>query len=124
MALAQVKLELMSLSPDKQYLPDYQQLDPKVVEQAKLMYLNCPNNPTGAVATPEFYEDTVKFTKNITLVSFKTLRNVQLALMVNAQSAFCRRRAPKKSAFSKPIRYLSHITWRVGALVLRWGTQT
>ena len=62
-ALAQVKLELMSLSPEKQYLPDYQQLDPKVVEQAKLMYLNYPNNPTGAVATPEFYEDTVKFAK-------------------------------------------------------------
>lgn len=60
-ALAQVNLELMSLSPDKQYLPDYEQLDPKVVEQAKLMYLNYPNNPTGAVATPEFYEDTVNF---------------------------------------------------------------
>lgn len=62
-ALAQVKLELMSLSADKQYLPDYQQLDPKVVEQAKLMYLNYPNNPTGAVATPEFYEKTVQFAK-------------------------------------------------------------
>lgn len=62
-ALAQVKLELMSLSADKQYLPDYQQLDPKVVEQAKLMYLNYPNNPTGAVATPAFYEKTVQFAK-------------------------------------------------------------
>ncbi|GAX00679.1 pyridoxal phosphate-dependent aminotransferase [Secundilactobacillus silagei] len=62
-ALAQVKLELMSLSADNHYLPDYQQLDPKVVEQAKLMYLNYPHNPTGAVATPEFYQDTVKFAK-------------------------------------------------------------
>lgn len=60
-ALAQVKLELMSLSADQHYLPDYQQLDPKVVDQAKLMYLNYPNNPTGAVATSDFYEDTVKF---------------------------------------------------------------
>ncbi|MCH5462025.1 pyridoxal phosphate-dependent aminotransferase [Lactobacillus sp. LC28-10] len=60
-ALAQVKLELMSLSADQHYLPDYQKLDPNVVEQAKLMYLNYPNNPTGAVATSEFYEDTVKF---------------------------------------------------------------
>ncbi|GAX05301.1 aspartate aminotransferase [Secundilactobacillus pentosiphilus] len=62
-ALAQVKLELMSLSSANQYLPDYQQLDPKVVERAKLMYLNYPHNPTGAVATPKFYEETVQFAK-------------------------------------------------------------
>ncbi|WP_203650181.1 pyridoxal phosphate-dependent aminotransferase [Secundilactobacillus yichangensis] len=62
-ALAQVKLKLMPLSADQHYLPDYQRLNPKVVEQAKLMYLNYPNNPTGAVATPKFYEDTVEFAK-------------------------------------------------------------
>lgn len=62
-ALAQVKLELMRLDASHQFLPDYAQLDPKVVEAAKLLYLNYPNNPTGAVATPKFYEDTVAFAK-------------------------------------------------------------
>ncbi|MTV81790.1 pyridoxal phosphate-dependent aminotransferase [Secundilactobacillus folii] len=60
-ALAQVKLRLMSLKAENHFLPDYDDLDPQVVDQAKLMYLNYPNNPTGAVATPEFYEQTVKF---------------------------------------------------------------
>lgn len=60
-SLAQVKLKLMSLSAENHYLPDYDKLDPEVVKAAKLMYLNYPNNPTGAVATPEFYKQTVDF---------------------------------------------------------------
>ncbi|WP_367376265.1 pyridoxal phosphate-dependent aminotransferase [Lentilactobacillus kefiri] len=62
-ALAQVKLELMRLKEENNFLPDYDQLDPKVVDAAKLMYLNYPNNPTGAVATSEFYQHTVDFAK-------------------------------------------------------------
>jgi aminotransferase len=62
-ALAQVKLELMRLKEENNFLPDYDQLDPKVVDAAKLMYLNYPNNPTGAVATSEFYQQTVDFAK-------------------------------------------------------------
>lgn len=62
-ALAQVKLALMHLSADNHYLPDYQKLDPATVDRAKLMYLNYPNNPTGAIATPDFYKQTVAFAK-------------------------------------------------------------
>ncbi|MCY9399524.1 aminotransferase class I/II-fold pyridoxal phosphate-dependent enzyme, partial [Bacillus haynesii] len=32
--------------------------------KAKLMYLNYPNNPTGAQATPVFFEETVRFAKS------------------------------------------------------------
>ncbi|KRK87138.1 LL-diaminopimelate aminotransferase [Lentilactobacillus sunkii DSM 19904] len=60
-ALAQVKLELMALREENDFLPDYSSLDPQIVDAAKLMYLNYPNNPTGAVATPEFYSQTVAF---------------------------------------------------------------
>lgn len=60
-ALAQVKLELMALREENDFLPDYSSLDPQIVDAAKLMYLNYPNNPTGAVATPEFYSQTVEF---------------------------------------------------------------
>ncbi|APR06380.1 LL-diaminopimelate aminotransferase [Lentilactobacillus parabuchneri] len=62
-ALAQVKLELMRLTEANHFLPDYDTLDKQVVEDAKLMYLNYPNNPTGAVATPAFYQKTVDFAK-------------------------------------------------------------
>ncbi len=60
-ALAQVKLELVKLTEANDFLPDYDSIDPKIAQAAKLLYLNYPNNPTGAVATPEFFKKTVAF---------------------------------------------------------------
>lgn len=62
-SLAQVKLELMTLREQDDFLPDYRTIKPEVVDATKLMYLNYPNNPTGPVATPEFYQQTVNFAK-------------------------------------------------------------
>ncbi|MCT2883322.1 pyridoxal phosphate-dependent aminotransferase [Lentilactobacillus buchneri] len=62
-SLAQVKLELVTLREQDDFLPDYRTIKPEVVDAAKLMYLNYPNNPSGAVATPEFYQQTVNFAK-------------------------------------------------------------
>ncbi|KXG10304.1 LL-diaminopimelate aminotransferase [Anoxybacillus sp. P3H1B] len=60
-ALARAKMEMMPLYSENGFLPDYRQLDEKVVEKAKLMFLNYPNNPTGAVATDSFFQETVSF---------------------------------------------------------------
>ncbi|TCI54194.1 aminotransferase class I/II-fold pyridoxal phosphate-dependent enzyme [Exiguobacterium sp. SH1S21] len=46
------------LREENGYLPDYETLDP---QGARLMYLNYPGNPTGAVASPAFFDDTVRF---------------------------------------------------------------
>ncbi|KRL80795.1 pyridoxal phosphate-dependent aminotransferase [Secundilactobacillus paracollinoides] len=59
--LAKVNLELVKLTEQNDFLPDYDTIDPAVVKAAKLLYLNYPNNPTGAVATPEFFRKTVAF---------------------------------------------------------------
>lgn len=59
-ALAQAQMALMPLREANGFLPDYEKLAKKDLEQAKMMFLNYPNNPTGAVATPTFFEDTVK----------------------------------------------------------------
>ncbi|WP_246943929.1 pyridoxal phosphate-dependent aminotransferase [Bacillus pinisoli] len=57
--LAKAKMELMPLKAENQFLPDYKELDTDILEKAKLMFLNYPNNPTGAIATKEFFEETV-----------------------------------------------------------------
>jgi len=41
------------------FLPDLKALDAATARRAKMLYLNYPNNPTGAVATREFYEEVV-----------------------------------------------------------------
>lgn len=60
-ALANIKTELFPLTSENHYLPDYQKISPEVLAAAKLIYLNYPNNPTGAQATPKFFADTVAF---------------------------------------------------------------
>lgn len=68
--LAGIDMDLMTLKPENHYLPDYSELDQTVRDRASMMYLNYPNNPTGAVATKEFFDETVQFAKvnNIAVV--------------------------------------------------------
>jgi LL-diaminopimelate aminotransferase len=45
------------------FLPDLTGIPGDIVKQAKLLYLNYPNNPTGAVATREFFKQAVDFAR-------------------------------------------------------------
>lgn len=61
--LANVRHEVMPLLRENNFLPDYDKLSSKQLEEAKLLYLNYPNNPTGATASKSFFEETVKLGK-------------------------------------------------------------
>ena len=58
----------MPLTADNAFLPDLDAIPGSVAEAAKLLFLNYPNNPTGAVAPLEFYEKTVAFAKQYDLL--------------------------------------------------------
>lgn len=60
-ALAGAEMAFMPLKAENDFLPVYDALTPDELNRAKLMFLNYPNNPTAATATPEFYRDTVAF---------------------------------------------------------------
>jgi aminotransferase len=60
LSMAQARMEKMPLREENNFLPDYDSLSEKVLDQAKLMFLNYPNNPTGAIATSKFFAETVK----------------------------------------------------------------
>jgi LL-diaminopimelate aminotransferase len=51
------------LEPDKGFLPDFERIPPEVLERAKMMWLNYPNNPTAATASIEFFDRAVAFGK-------------------------------------------------------------
>ncbi|MGN1385322.1 MAG: pyridoxal phosphate-dependent aminotransferase, partial [Bacillus sp. (in: firmicutes)] len=61
--LANVNYETFSLTKENHFLPDYESIPAEQKQQAKLMYLNYPNNPTGATADVAFFEKTVAFAK-------------------------------------------------------------
>lgn len=56
-------VEIMPLLVENDFLPDLSAIPTEAASKAKLMFLCYPNNPTGAVATPEFFADVVAFAK-------------------------------------------------------------
>jgi aminotransferase len=60
-ALAGGRMEYMPLTADNRFLPDYNAVPIEAADKAKLMFINYPNNPTGAVADADFYSRTVEF---------------------------------------------------------------
>ncbi|PLS16828.1 LL-diaminopimelate aminotransferase [Bacillus sp. M6-12] len=59
-ALAAAKMEYLPLTEENGFLPDYKKVDSEVLNRAKLLFLNYPNNPTGAIANEQFFQQTVE----------------------------------------------------------------
>ncbi len=54
---------LMALEPERGFTPNLDAIDEQVLANTKLMYLNYPNNPTGAVVPDGFFERVVEFAR-------------------------------------------------------------
>lgn len=54
----------LPLKEENRFLPDLDSIPSDIKKRAKLLYINYPNNPTGAVATREFYKKVVGFAKD------------------------------------------------------------
>lgn len=53
----------LPLTQETQFLPDLDSIPDDILQRAKLLYINYPNNPTGAIANRKFFEDVVAFAK-------------------------------------------------------------
>ncbi|MBN9656422.1 pyridoxal phosphate-dependent aminotransferase [Halobacillus sp. GSS1] len=54
------EMKSMPLREENGFLPDYGEIDEESWEKAKLMFLNYPNNPTGAMADADFFAETIQ----------------------------------------------------------------
>lgn len=68
LALAEGEKIPLPLKESNQYLPDLSAVKPADALRAKLMILNYPNNPTAAVAPPEFFAELVRFASKYDIV--------------------------------------------------------
>jgi LL-diaminopimelate aminotransferase len=55
------KCHWMPLLEENQWLPDLSAIPPEVAGKAKALWINYPNNPTGAIAEESFFEEVVAF---------------------------------------------------------------
>jgi LL-diaminopimelate aminotransferase len=51
---------MMPLREENNFLPDLNRIPKRILQKAKLMFINYPNNPTSAVAPREFFEEVIK----------------------------------------------------------------
>ncbi len=58
----------MPLTEENNYLPRFDRIPADIAARAKLLFLNYPNNPTGAVAGPEFFEEAIAFARENNLL--------------------------------------------------------
>jgi LL-diaminopimelate aminotransferase len=59
--LAGAEAVLMPLLPERGFAPDLDAIGGDVAERARLLYLNYPNNPTGAIVPDGLFERAVEF---------------------------------------------------------------
>lgn len=59
---------LMPLTIENNFLPDLTAIPTDVAKAAKLLFLNYPHNPTGAIAPLTFFNDAVRFAKEYDLL--------------------------------------------------------
>jgi LL-diaminopimelate aminotransferase len=61
--LAGAEPVLMPLLPDRGFVPDLEAIPAEKLGRARLIFLNYPNNPTGAVVPDGFFEEVVSFAR-------------------------------------------------------------
>src|SRR6186997_2253648 len=61
--LAGAKAELLPLVPELGFAPDLTAVPADIARRARLMFVNYPNNPTGAIVPEGFFETVVSFAR-------------------------------------------------------------
>lgn len=51
----------MPMNEENGFLADFSHVPEEVLERAKIMFIGYPNNPTGAIATPEYFDKAIAF---------------------------------------------------------------
>lgn len=60
---------LLPLHKANQFLPDLSLVPESTAQKAKMLHLNYPNNPTGAVTTETFFEEVVTFARRHQIIA-------------------------------------------------------
>lgn len=108
-----------SLHQQNNYLPDLSEIEAKDVQRARLLWLNYPNNPTGAIATLESFETALRFAEENDLIVCHDAAYSQI--IYNGVPAPSIMQVPGAEKFCVEFNSLSKshnmAGWRVGVMV-------
>ncbi|MGH2868835.1 MAG: LL-diaminopimelate aminotransferase [Solirubrobacteraceae bacterium] len=66
--LAGAEPYLMGLVPERGFAPDFGAIPAAVLERARLMFINYPNNPTGAIVPDGVFEEAIELARRTNLL--------------------------------------------------------
>lgn len=101
------------------FLPRFEDIPSDIAKKAKIMFLNYPNNPTGATATLEFFQEALEFARSNDIIlvndhayamTFSSPHSAPSLLMVPGSEDYCL----EFFTFSKAFHMAG---WRLGAAV-------
>lgn len=109
----------MPLLPERDYLPDLEAIPGEVLARAKILWLNYPNNPTAALATPAFFAQAVAFARRHNLLLCHDAAYAQVTFNGAAAASLLQAPGAKDVAIEFNTLSKSHnmAGWRVGAAV-------
>jgi len=109
----------MPLQEENDFLPDFEAIPAEVADKAKLMWLNYPNNPTGAIADLDFFEEAVRFAEQHALAICHDAPYTEVAFDGYKPPSFMQISGAKKIGVEfHSLSKTHHMTgWRIGMVV-------
>jgi LL-diaminopimelate aminotransferase len=109
----------MPLKEENDFLPDFEAIPDGVADKAKLMWLNYPNNPTGAIAGLDFFEKAVHFARRHGLAICHDAPYTEVAFDGYRPPSFMQTTGAKKVGVEfHSLSKTYHMTgWRIGMVV-------
>jgi LL-diaminopimelate aminotransferase len=109
----------LPLEEERGFLPVLDAIPSDVARRAKVLWLNYPNNPTGAIATPEFFERVVEYARRNNIVVLHDLAYADVAFDGYRPVSFLETPGAKEVGieFNSLSKSYNMTGWRVGMAV-------
>ena len=107
---------LMPLRQKNGFLPDLKEIPLNIRKKSRLIYINYPNNPTGATAEKDFYGEVIKFADKNKLVVISDLAYSEMAYDGYRPSSMLEARSAKETVieFHSLSKTYNMTGWRIG----------
>ncbi|MFN4151591.1 MAG: aminotransferase class I/II-fold pyridoxal phosphate-dependent enzyme, partial [Candidatus Sericytochromatia bacterium] len=109
----------MPLLAENNFLPDLTKIPEDIAQKSKMMFLNYPNNPTGAIAPLEFFEEVVQYAKKYDILVCHDLAYSEMAYDSYKAPSFLQVKGSKDVCieFNSLSKTYNMTGWRIGMAV-------
>ena len=107
---------LMPLLEENGFLPDFNQIDDETFSRAKLLFLNYPNNPTGACVNIDFFKKVVWFAREHQIIVCHDAAYTEISFDGYIAPSFLQAEGAKQVGveFHSLSKTLNMTGWRIG----------